>query len=260
LTGALAGRKALITGGGRGIGRAIALAFAQEGADVALLARNESELSHAAWEVNALGRAAFPIVCDVTDPAQVALSVREAQERLGQIDILVNSAGVAHSHKFIDHDDWLWEHTLAVNLTGVYYVTKQVVPGMVQRKQGRVINIASTAAKTGAKYVAAYTASKHGVLGLTRALAAEFVADGITVNAICPSYVDTPMTEASIANIVQRTGREEAEARRIIEAMNPQKRLIQPEEVAAVALMLAGDLAAGITGQAINVDGGAVMF
>lgn len=258
--GSLAGRKALITGGGRGIGRAVALAFTREGADVALTARTESEIYGVAVEVETLGQKAYPIVCDVADKAQVALAAREAEEKLGRIDILVNNAGVAQSHKFIDHDDWLWEYTLAVNLTGVYYVTKQVVPGMVQRGWGRIINMASIAAKAGAKYIAAYTASKHGVLGLTRALAMEFVGDGITVNAICPGYVDTPMTDASVANIVRRTGRSEAAARQIIENSSPQKRLVQPEEVAAVAVMLAGDLAGGITGQAINVDGGAVMF
>ncbi len=256
----LAGKKALITGGGRGIGRAIALAFAREGADVALTARTESEIYGVALEVEEIGRGAVPIVCDVTDKAQVALAVREAEEKLGRIDILVNNAGVARSHKFIDHDDWLWDHIMAVNLTGAYYVTKHAVPGMLRRKWGRIINMASIASKSGAKYIAAYTASKHGLLGLTRALAAEFVEAGITVNAICPGYVDTPMTDGNVVSIVQRTGRSEAEVRAFMAGTSPQKRLIQPEEVALVAVMLASEQARGITGQAIHVDGGAVLF
>jgi NAD(P)-dependent dehydrogenase (short-subunit alcohol dehydrogenase family) len=149
---------------------------------------------------------------------------------------------------------------LEVNLTGTYLMTKAVAPGMVERKGGRIINLASVASKVGATYVAAYTASKHGVLGLTRALAVELNSHGITVNAICPGYVDTPMTDAAVANIVARTGRTEEEALRILENTNPQNRLIAPEEVARVALMLAEESSRGITGQAINVDGGAVMF
>jgi NAD(P)-dependent dehydrogenase (short-subunit alcohol dehydrogenase family) len=256
----LSGRKALITGGGRGIGRAIAHAFAGEGADVALLARNEAELQRVVSEVERLNRKAIAIVCDVSDKSQVAAAVAHANATLGTIDILVNSAGIGQSHKFIDHDDQLWERILAVNLTGVYQVTKNVVPGMVQRKWGRIINLASFAGKTGAKYMAAYTASKHGVIGLTRALAMEFVTDGVTVNAICPAYVDTPMADAAITNIARRTGRTEADARRALEDVSPQKRLIAPEEIATVAVFLASDLAKGITAQAINVDGGAMMY
>jgi NAD(P)-dependent dehydrogenase (short-subunit alcohol dehydrogenase family) len=149
---------------------------------------------------------------------------------------------------------------LAVNLTSVYYVTKALVPPMIAQRQGRVITVASVAAKVGARYIAAYTAAKHGALGLTRALAAELVSYNITVNAICPGYVDTPMTDGSVANIMQRTGMSQEQARETLAKTSPQNRLIDPDEVAALAVYLAQDSARGITGQAINVDGGSVMF
>ncbi len=179
---------------------------------------------------------------------------------LGPVEILVNNAGIAESHKFLGHPDDLWERVLSVNLTGVYRVTKAFVPGLVERRWGRIINIASTAAKVGAPYISAYTASKHGVLGLTRALAVELAPYNITVNAICPGYVDTPLTDSAIDNITRRTKRSPEEARAYLESTNPQNRLIDPKEVAHVALMLSGESARGITGQAINVDGGSVMF
>ncbi len=256
----LATRRAVVTGAGRGIGRAIALALAAAGTDVALCARSHAELEQVAEEVRALGRRALALPCDVTNATAVARMAEEAAAGLGGIDILVNNAGAAASHKFVDHPDELWHHMLAVNLTSVYYVTKAFVPQMVAQRSGRVVTIASIAAKIGARYTAAYTASKHGVLGLTRALAAELVGYNITVNAICPSYVDTPMTGGSIANIVKRTGMNEAQARETLEKMSPQARLIAPGEIAALTVYLAQESSRGITGQAINVDGGAVMF
>jgi NAD(P)-dependent dehydrogenase (short-subunit alcohol dehydrogenase family) len=176
------------------------------------------------------------------------------------VHIVVNNAGVAGSHKFLNHPDDLWERLLDANLTSVYRVSKAFVPGMVAAGWGRIINLASVASKVGQKYMAAYTASKHGVLGLTRALAVELNEHHITVNAICPGYVDTPMTDAAVANIVARTGRTEEETRDLLRNTSPQQRFIEPAEVAAVAVMLASEEAGGITGQAINVDGGAVMF
>jgi NAD(P)-dependent dehydrogenase (short-subunit alcohol dehydrogenase family) len=171
----------------------------------------------------------------------------------------VNNAGNAESHKFLDHPDDLWHRMIAINLTSVYYVTKALAPRLVEGNGGRIINIASTAARVGDKYVAAYTAAKHGVLGLTRSLAAELMKHNITVNAICPGFVDTPMTQASIANIVNRTGLSEADALAALKNTSPQNRLIDPDEIAALAVYLASDASRGITGQAINVDGGAVM-
>jgi NAD(P)-dependent dehydrogenase (short-subunit alcohol dehydrogenase family) len=259
-TPSLHGRRAVVTGAGRGIGRSIALALAAAGADVAVSARSTAEIEHLAEELRALGRRALAVTCDVTDPAQVVHMAEAALVGLGGVDILVNNAGGATSHKFLDHPDELWHQMLALNLTSVYYVSKAIVPHMVARRAGRVITVASIASKTGARYIAAYTAAKHGVLGLTRALAAELVSYNITVNAICPGYVDTPMTDGSVANIVRRTGMSAAQARETLEKTSPQNRLIDPEEVAALAVYLAQDSARGITGQAINIDGGAVMF
>jgi NAD(P)-dependent dehydrogenase (short-subunit alcohol dehydrogenase family) len=176
------------------------------------------------------------------------------------VEILVNNAGLGRSHRFVDHPDELWDQMLAINLTSVYRVTKAFVPKMIGMRRGRVINIASVMSKIGGKYVAAYAAAKHGVLGLTRALAVELAGHNITVNAVCPGYVNTPMTDSNVANIVARTGMPEAEARKALEKLSPQNRLIEPEEVAALVVMLAGDAAQGINGQAINIDGGAVMF
>jgi NAD(P)-dependent dehydrogenase (short-subunit alcohol dehydrogenase family) len=256
----LSGKRALVTGGSRGIGRSIALALAAAGADVALTARRQPELDVVVAEVRALGRLGLGLTCDVTDPDQVQQLADTLNDELGGVEILINNAGRAQSHKFLNHPDDLWHALVAVNLTSVYYVTKAIVPAMVAQRWGRVINIASTASKIGGRYIAAYTATKHGVLGLTRSLALELVDYQITVNAICPGYVDTPMTETNIANIAARTGMSASDARAALEKVSPQKRLIEPEEVAAVAVMLAQEESRGITGQAINVDGGTVMW
>jgi NAD(P)-dependent dehydrogenase (short-subunit alcohol dehydrogenase family) len=251
---------AFVTGGGKGIGEAIALALAREGIRVAVAARTEADIQRVAALIRAQGGEAMSVVCDVTEPVSIAAAIAQVQSEMGNISILVNNAGASGSHKFLDHDDALWYRMMDANLNSVYYVTKAVVPMMVQAQWGRIINIASIASKVGGKYIAAYTAAKHGVLGLTRALAVELNPYHITVNAICPGYVDTPMTQRSIANIVARTQMPQDQARGALEKTSPQNRLISAEEVAAVAVMLAGEQAGGITGQAINVDGGAVMF
>jgi 3-hydroxybutyrate dehydrogenase len=256
----LNGRRALVTGAGRGIGRSIALALAEAGADVAVTARTSSEIEQVADEIKAMGRNAIARPCDVADASQVEQLATSIIKSFGAIDILVNNAGSGKSHKFLNHPDELWHEMLATNLTSVFYVTRAFAPGMVAQNWGRIINIASVASKVGARYIAAYTAAKHGVLGLTRALAAEFVSDGVTVNAICPGYVDTPMTDASIENMFKRTGMTEEQAREFLAQTSPQNRLIEPEEVAALAVFLALDSSKGINGQAINVDGGSVMF
>lgn len=256
----LQGRRAIVTGGTGGIGYSIVLALAKAGADVAVVARNPARLQAVAKEIEALGRRGLPVSCDITDPEQIERMAAEAGQGLGGVDILVNNAGGAESHKFLDHPDALWHKMIALNMTSTYHVTKAISPLMVEQQWGRIINIASIAAKIGGRYITAYTASKHGVLGFTRALALELIPYNITVNAICPGYVDTPMTGAAIDNIARRAGMSQAKARESLEKVSPQNRLIEPEEVAAVAVMLAQDISKGITGQAINVDGGSVMW
>jgi NAD(P)-dependent dehydrogenase (short-subunit alcohol dehydrogenase family) len=252
-------KRVIITGAGRGIGRSLVEGFARAGAHVVLGARSVEEITAVSTTLNNSGNTTYPISVDVSDSYQATQFVEKAVSLIGGVDILINNAGIAKSHKFQDHPDELWHDTLAVNLTGVYYVTKTAVSFMLAQQYGRIINIASTAAKVGGKYIVAYTASKHGVLGLTRALALE-LAPYITVNAIAPGYVNTPMTDQTVANIVQRTGMSETEARSILTKDIPQRRLIEPDEITALALYLASDAAGGITGQAINIDGGAVMF
>ena len=255
----LEGRRALVTGGSKGIGRSVALALAQAGADVAVSARRLPELEAVAEEIATLDCRSLAIICDVTDSKQVQRMSANVVDSWGGIDILVNNAGLAKSHKFLGHSDELWHQLIATNLTSVYYVTKAIVPEMVKQRWGRIINIASTASKIGGRYISAYTAAKHGVLGLTRSLALEFIEHQITVNAICPGYVDTPLTDSNIANIAKRTKMTQAETRRTLEKVSPQNRLIEPEEVASIVVLLAQDISKGITGQAIIVDGGGVM-
>src|SRR2546421_940593 len=257
----LEGRIALITGGGRGIGRAIALAFAREGAAVTIAARTSEQIEEVASEVCAeCGVEAIPVVCDVGDGFSVQRMFDQVTEKFGRgPDLLVNNAGIAESATLDKTDDALWQRLIAVNLTGTFYCMRAALPHMVARGWGRVINIASIAGKTGAPYIAAYSASKHGVLGLTRSVALEVADKGITVNAICPGYVDTEMTSRGIENITAKTGKNADDALAAIKRMSPQNRLVTVEEVAALALLLASEDGRGINGQAINVDGGTVL-
>ena len=249
---------ALITGGGRGIGRAIALAFARQGATVAVSARTKEQVDAVAKEI---GANAVALVCDVADPDSVNTMFSRAQQALGRgPDILVNNAGIAESATLVNTDDELWHRHLNTNLSGTFYCTRAALPSMIQERWGRIINVASIAGKTGAPYISAYAASKHGVLGLTRSIAHEVATLGITANAICPGYVDTEMVSRGIEKITSRTGRSEEEALETLKNMSPQHRLVTVEEVAAVALLLASDEGRGINGQAINVDGGSLMF
>jgi NAD(P)-dependent dehydrogenase (short-subunit alcohol dehydrogenase family) len=255
-------RIALITGGGRGIGRAVALAFAREGARVAVAARTTAQVEEVAAEIeHACGVKALALSCDVADAAAVTRMFQEAREGFGSpADVLVNNAGVAESAPLLKTTDEFWHRHLSVNLSGTFYCTRAALSGMIERGWGRIINIASIAGKSGAPYIAAYSASKHGVLGLTRSCALEVATRGITVNAICPGYVETEMTARAVENIKAKTGRSEAEARSTIEKMSPQNRLVTPEEVAALALLLASEEGRGITGQAINIDGGTIPY
>ena len=252
-------RVAWVTGAGRGIGEISARMLAAAGYKVAVSARTAKDIERVADSIVKSGGVAVAVACDVTLPASVVVAADRIRAALGPVGVLVNNAGAAESHKFVGHDDELWRRMLDANLNSVYFVTKSVVADMIDANWGRIITVASIAARVGGKYIAAYTASKHGVLGLTRALAVELVAHNITVNAVCPGYVDTAMTAKSISNISQRTKVSAAAARLLLEQMSPQQRLITPQEVAQVVLMLAADASSSITGQAINIDGGAVM-
>jgi 3-hydroxybutyrate dehydrogenase len=255
-------RIALVTGGGRGIGRAIALAFASEGAQVTVAARSFEQVQQVAREIaDRFSTKALPVVCDVSDAASVERLFKDVYESCGRgPDILVNNAGIAESAPLTKTGDELWQRHLAINLSGSFYCMRAALPQMIERGWGRIVNIASIAGKTGAPYIAAYSASKHGVLGLTRSAALEVAAKGITVNAICPGYVDTEMTTRGIENITKKTGLSADQAMESIRKMSPQNRIIEPEEVAALALLLASEEGRGINGQAINVDGGTVLF
>jgi 3-hydroxybutyrate dehydrogenase len=257
----LANRLALITGGGRGIGRAIAISFAQEGANVVVAARTLEQIEGVAGEVRALGANALPITCDVADGASVGQMFSQVRERFGRgPDVLVNNAGIAESATIDKTSDELWQRHIAVNLSGTFLCMRAAVPDMIAGGWGRIINIASIAGKTGAPYIAAYSASKHGILGLTRSVALELAAKGVTVNAICPGYVDTEMTSRGIDNITAKTGKSAEDALAALKRMSPQNRLVTSEEVASLALLLASEDGRGINGQAINVDGGTVLF
>jgi NAD(P)-dependent dehydrogenase (short-subunit alcohol dehydrogenase family) len=255
----LEGGGAVVTGGGRGIGAAVARALAAEGARVVVAARTGGEVETVAREIVASGGTAWPARVDVTEEASVASLATEATGRVGAVDVLVTCAGVAWSAPLARQTLADWERIFAVNVTGTFLVTRAFLPAMMERGYGRVIHIASVAGLAGAKYIAAYAASKHAVVGFTRAVAAEAAPRGVTVNALCPGYVDTGMTEESVARIVERAGLSESEARAAILATSPQGRLIEPGEVARAVTWLCEDAARGVNGQAIVIDGGGLL-
>jgi NAD(P)-dependent dehydrogenase (short-subunit alcohol dehydrogenase family) len=246
-------RVALVTGGGRGIGREIALALAAQGVTVAVVGRGLERLSETAEEARRLGVRTLALAMDVTDGESVAAGHARVASDLGPVDVLVNNAGIAESAPFARTDPAMWDRHLRVNVTGPYLCTREVLPGMLARGWGRVINVASLAGLYGAPYVTAYTASKHALVGLTRALAAEVSGKGITVNAICPGYVATDMTWDGARNIATRTGKSFADAVAAMARINPGGRLIEPAEVAALALKLFTDDATN--GETLVLDG-----
>lgn len=245
-------RHAVITGGGSGIGAAVARQLLDQGLRVTLMGRSLERLRA---QQQALGPEVGIQACDVGDEVSVAA----AFAAVGPVDILVNNAGQVETAPLARTSLESWQRLLNVNLTGTFLCSRAVLPGMSERGFGRIVNVASTAALKGYAYVAAYCAAKHGVLGLTRALALETVKKGITVNAVCPGYTETEIVVQAVQTIMAKTGRTAEAARAELAAANPQGRLIQPEEVAATVAWLVGEGSASITGQAIAVAGGEVM-
>ncbi len=248
----MAWKHALVTGGSSGIGRAIALSLAGAGVAVTICGRRESELAKVADKADNI----HAIVADVTDEDSVRALYAQAEAARDPFDIVVANAGIASSapaHRTTLED---WNRIVNVNLTGAFLTVRPALAGMAERGRGRIVFIASVAGLRGSAYVAPYVASKHGVVGLTRALAAELLKTGVTVNAICPGYVETEMLEQSIRRVIDKTGRSEEEARRGFAEINPNHRLIKPEEVAAAAMWLVSDAAISVTGQAIPISGG----
>jgi NAD(P)-dependent dehydrogenase (short-subunit alcohol dehydrogenase family) len=255
----LTGRTAVVTGAGRGIGAAVARALGAAGARVALAGRSQHTLDGVAAELRSAAHDAITLVCDVADPASIAGLAKLAGERLGRVDILVNNAGTAYAGPLARTPLEEWNRLLAVNATGAFLCTQAFLPGMVERRWGRIVFVASVAGLTGAKYIGAYAASKHAVLGLARSVAAEVAEFGVTANAVCPGYVDTDMTRESVDRIVAKTGKTREQALAAILATTPQRRLIAPEEVAHAVLSLCDELACGINGEAVVIDGGTLM-
>jgi NAD(P)-dependent dehydrogenase (short-subunit alcohol dehydrogenase family) len=246
-----------VTGASRGIGVVIAAALVCEGMRVSLLGRDAGTLQRVAQELGGEERA-MAIPTDVTDSASVQKSFAAARARFGPTQVLINNAGQAASAKFTDTDEALWNRIIAVNLNGTYLCCRQAVPDMLQAGFGRIVNVASIAGLRGGAYIAAYVSSKHAVIGLTRSLAIEYATRNITVNAVCPGYVDTDMVKSAVANIRSRTGRSEAEALAALIATNPQRRLIEPREVAHTVLWLCSSGSDSVNGQSIVLAGGEV--
>ncbi|PMS15086.1 3-hydroxyacyl-CoA dehydrogenase [Trinickia dabaoshanensis] len=257
-TNALNDMHAVVTGGGSGIGAAIARALVDAGARVTLIGRDPAKLEA---QRLALGpsHAVHCVTADITQPDAVENAFASARDALGPVDILVNNAGQAQAAPFGKTDLGLWQRMLDVNLTGTFLCTQAALPAMIERGFGRIVNVASTAGQIGYAYVAAYCAAKHGVIGLTRALALETATTGVTVNAVCPGYTETPLLQTSLDQVVAKTGRSTDDARAALQRTNPQRRFIEPDEVAHAVLWLVMPESGSMTGQSISISGGEVM-
>jgi 3-hydroxybutyrate dehydrogenase len=256
----LRGKHAVVTGASRGIGAAIASTLARHGADVTLMSRNEAALrEQAAALTEIFNGKAQAIAIDIARPEQVSAAFAQAADRFGPPQILINNAGIAAAAPIGKTDLATWQRLMEVNLTGAFLCIREVVQVMTKGDYGRIVNIASTAGLTGYAYVAAYCAAKHGLIGLTRALARELAKTGVTVNAVCPGYTDTDIVAEAVGNIVAKTGRTPEQALRELTVHNPQGRLVRPEEVAETVGWLCSPSSASITGQSIVVAGGELM-
>jgi NAD(P)-dependent dehydrogenase (short-subunit alcohol dehydrogenase family) len=243
----------LVTGAGRGIGQAVAGRLSADGFRVALTARSRDQLDETA---RLCSGETLVLPADMLDPGTPDRVVAQVEDSWGPVDVLVANAGAGESSPIARMTDEMWQRQIDLNLTAPFRCVRRVVPSMVDRRWGRIVVLASVAAKRGEPYIAAYTAAKHGVLGLVRSAAAELARTGVTVNAVCPAYVDTPMTDGTVETIVSTTGRAPEEARQALERKQPIGRLITPDEVAGAVLFCVAN--GGVTGQGINVDGGAV--
>jgi NAD(P)-dependent dehydrogenase (short-subunit alcohol dehydrogenase family) len=250
----LAGKHVLVTGGSRGIGAAVATLLLTHGAHITVLSRSAPAASDKA--MNATSRDLVYVSADVTNSTDVSRAFAEARSRFGAVNILVNNAGQAASAPFLKTDLATWRSMAAVNLDGTFYCTQAALPDMLEAAWGRIVNIASTAGLVGYAYVSAYCAAKHAVVGLTRSLALEVASKGVTVNAVCPGYTETDMVKTSVSNIVAKTGRTPEQALAGLTARNPQKRLIQPKEVANAVAWLCLPGSEAVNGQTIAVSGG----
>ena len=247
----LAGKLALVTGGGRGIGAACARALTAAGAKVVVTGRTRADLDAVAKEIDGLA-----LVCDVADRASLDAMLGQLP---GRIDVLVNNAGIAESAPLEKTTDELWDRILEIDATAPFRLVRALVPAMVEAGWGRVVNIASNAGVSGYGYSAAYCAAKHALVGFTRALAIDLARTGVTINALCPGWVRTQMSDEAVARIAAKTGRSTDDARKALEVMSPQRRMIEPDEVAHAAVMLCADGSRGIHGQTIVIDGGAIL-
>lgn len=255
----LEGKTAVVTGGGRGIGAAVVAELARAGAAVVAAARTTAEVEELAETLRGEGHAAHGMTCDVTDAASIEALRAGAEEKLGRpADILVNNAGIASSAPLKRLSTEEWDRVFNVNARGLFLVTRAFLPGMMAAGWGRVVNIASIAGLVGGAYISHYSATKHAVVGFTRSVAHEVAKKGVTINALCPGYVDTPMTEGSIRNMMQIAGMSRDEARANLEAMSPQGRLMTPEEIAYWTCALCDERALGVNGETIVINGGAL--